>query len=143
VKIEAAEWYKERVRGLENDPEFLLERVKLAFAEELCRLMEEQGLSHAQLAERLGTSRAYITRILRTDYNLTAETMVKVARALDARVELSLVPKDVPVTVKPARARLQAHRPRRHDFVAADRTSHSSRNEFVASDKPARLRRKA
>lgn len=142
MKIEAAEWYKERVRGLENDPEFLLERVKLAFAEELCRLMEEQGLSHAQLAERLGTSRAYITRILRTDYNLTAETMVKLAQALDARVELSLVPKDSPVGQRPTHARVQV-RPRRHEFVAADVSAGAGQNEFTTSDRPARARRKA
>ena len=127
MKISAAEWFQERTRGLDNDPEYLLEEVKLAFAEELSRLLEEQGVSRSQLAERLGTSRAYVTRILRTDYNLTAETMVKVALALDARVVLSLQSrKTTPTTAVavPARA---AHRRIR-------------RNEFVASDKPARRR---
>jgi transcriptional regulator with XRE-family HTH domain len=90
--MNAIERYRERVRSIENTPEFLLEGVKLAFAEELCRLLEEQGVSRRQLAERLGTSRAYVTRILRTDYNLTAETMVKVALALHARVSLHLSP---------------------------------------------------
>ena len=127
MKISAAEWYQERTRGLDNDPEFLLEVVKLAFAEELCRLLEEQGVSRTQLAERLGTSRAYITRILRTDYNLTAETMVKVALALDARVVLSLQSRQAtPRTCVPVPARAVRRRIRR--------------NEFVASDKPARRR---
>jgi transcriptional regulator with XRE-family HTH domain len=127
VKISAAEWFQERTRGLDNDPEYLLEEVKLAFAEELSRLLEEQGVSRSQLAERLGTSRAYVTRILRTDYNLTAETMVKVALALDARVALSLQSRKTAsanAVVVPARA---VHRRIR-------------RNEFVASDKPARGR---
>jgi ribosome-binding protein aMBF1 (putative translation factor) len=90
MSISSLEKYRERVRSVENTPEFLLEVVKLTFAEELSRLLEEQGVSRRQLAERLGTSRAYVTRILRTDYNLTAETMVKVALALDARVTLRL-----------------------------------------------------
>jgi len=121
MSLSSIERYRERVRSIEDSPEFLLEVVKLAFAEELCRLMEEQGLSHAQLAERMGTSRAYITRILRTDYNLTAETMVKVARALDARVELSLVPKDAPVRRSRPEAKVPARRARRREFVAADK----------------------
>jgi transcriptional regulator with XRE-family HTH domain len=127
MSISSIEKYRERVRSIENTPEFLLEMVKLAFAEELCRLLEEQGVSRGQLAERLGTSRAYITRILRTDYNLTAETMVKVALALDARVVLSLQSRrtaTAPAVAVPARA---VHRRIR-------------RNEFVASDKLARRR---
>jgi transcriptional regulator with XRE-family HTH domain len=127
MSISSIEKYRERVRSIENTPEFLLEMVKLAFAEELCRLLEEQGVSRGQLAERLGTSRAYITRILRTDYNLTAETMVKVALALDARVVLSLQSQKtatVPAVAVPPRA---VHRRIR-------------RNDFVASDKPARRR---
>jgi transcriptional regulator with XRE-family HTH domain len=121
------EKYRERVRSIENTPEFHLELVKLAFAEELCRLLEEQGVSRGQLAERLGTSRAYITRILRTDYNLTAETMVKVALALDARVVLSLQSRQATPPTAVAVPASAVHR-------------RIQRNEFVASDKPARRR---
>ena len=144
MKMKAAEWYRERVRELEDDPGFLLEMVKLAFAEELCRLLDEKGMSRGQLAERLGTSRAYVTRILRTDYNLTAETMVKVARALDARVELALVSKDAPSREKKVAAGTPRRRERKYDFVAADRATRSDRNDFVASDSPrtTRLRTK-
>ena len=119
--------YRERVRSIENTPEFLLEMVKLAFAEELCRLLEEQGVSRTQLAERLGTSRAYITRILRTDYNLTAETMVKVALALDARVELALVPKNAPAGTRAVASRMPRRRERQHEFMAADRPRNKER----------------
>ncbi len=134
------EKYRERVRSIENTPEFLLEKVKLTFAEELCRLLDEQGVSRTRLAERLGTSRAYVTRILRTDYNLTAETMVKVARALDARVELALVPKDAPKRLRAVPARISRRTERKREFVAADGRSRAGRNDFVASDKPAKPR---
>jgi len=122
MRISAAEWFQERTRGLDNDPEYLLEEVKLTFAEELSRLLEEQGVSRRQLAERLGTSRAYVTRILRTDYNLTAETMVKVALALDARVTLSLQSRQsVPSAAIAVPARVAHRRTRRHEFVASDK----------------------
>jgi len=140
MSLSSIEKYRERVRSIENTPEFLLEVVKLAFAEELCRLLEEKGMSRGQLAEKLGTSRAYVTRILRTDYNLTAETMVKVARALDARVELALVPKDPPAGSRAAPSRVPRRRERKREFVAADRPARTRRSGFVASDRPARSR---
>lgn len=140
MSLSSIEKYRERVRSIENTSEFLLEIVKLTFAEELCRLLDERGMTHGQLAEKLGTSRAYVTRILRTDYNLTAETMVKVARALDARVELALVPKDAPVRARTVASRVSYDRARRREFVAADRRARARRNEFIASDKPARVR---
>jgi transcriptional regulator with XRE-family HTH domain len=119
--MSSIEKYRERVRSIENTPEFLLEEVKLAFAEELSRLLEEQGVSRRQLAERLGTSRAYVTRILRTDYNLTAETMVKVALALDARVSLHLQPaKALPQRIA-SRMPTSRRKTERSEFVAADR----------------------
>jgi len=139
--LSSIEKYRERVRRIENAPGFLLEEVKLAFAEGLCRLMEERGVSRRQLAERLGTSRAYITRILRTDYNLTAETMVKLARVLDARVELALVPKEIRAGAHAVPPRVPRRRGKEHEFVAADRPSRARRSEFIVSDKPARARR--
>ena len=138
MSLSSIEKYRERVRSIENTPEFLLEKVKLTFADELCRLLDEQGVSRGQLAERLGTSRAYVTRILRTDYNLTAETMVKVARALDARVELALVPKDAPKRLRAVPARISRRTEQKPEFVAADGRSRVGRNGFIASDKPAK-----
>jgi len=48
------------------------------------------GLSYADLAKKMGTSAAYISKVFRGDTNLTIESMVKLARAtggqLDARV---------------------------------------------------------
>jgi len=140
MSLSSIEKYRERVRSIENTPEFLLEEVKLTFADELCRLLDEQGVSRGQLAERLGTSRAYVTRILRTDYNLTAETMVKVARALDARVELALVPKDAPKRLRAVPARISRRTEQKREFVAADGRSNAGRNAFIASDKPAKPR---
>jgi len=140
MSLSSIEKYRERVRSIENTTEFLVEVLKLTFAEELCRLLEEKGMTHAQLAEKLGTSRAYVTRILRTDYNLTAETMVKVARALDARVELALVPKDAPRGSRVVPPRIPQRRERKREFMAADRSSRADRSDFVASDKPAKSR---
>jgi plasmid maintenance system antidote protein VapI len=70
------------------------------FTEDVCVLMEEQGVSRAELARRLGTSRAYITKLLGGNANFTLETMTKVAMALGAAVHVHVAPQDAVVRWK-------------------------------------------
>ena len=58
------------------------------FIEDVWRLMEEQKVSRAELARRLGTSRAYITKLLGGNANFTLQTMTKVAMALGSQVHV-------------------------------------------------------
>jgi transcriptional regulator with XRE-family HTH domain len=60
------------------------------FTEALARRMEEQGVSRAELARRIGTSQAYVTRVLRGNVNFTLATLVKLARAVGGEVRLDL-----------------------------------------------------
>jgi transcriptional regulator with XRE-family HTH domain len=136
--IEKAAWYEEMTKEFDNDPDYWAEGLKLDFAEEVGRLMEEQKVSRAELARRLGTSPAYVTKILHWTANLTLTSMSKIALAFGSRVHLSLAPKDAlsgrRVAVVPATRR----RGRQREFVAADRPARVRRSEFVASDKPDR-----
>jgi transcriptional regulator with XRE-family HTH domain len=67
------------------------------FTEDICRLMDEQGVSRAELARRLGTSRAYITKFLGGDANFTLQTMTKIAMALGAAVHVHVASQDATV----------------------------------------------
>jgi transcriptional regulator with XRE-family HTH domain len=89
-----ANWYQELKRKHEHDPKYWVEYLKLVFSEDVGRLMDERGMNQADLAGKLGTSRAYVTRLFRGNFNPTVETLVKVSLALDARVELHLRPKE-------------------------------------------------
>jgi transcriptional regulator with XRE-family HTH domain len=57
--------------------------------------MRANLLNHAkaELARRLKTSRAYITKLLQGSANFTLESLVKVARALDCSVSVTMRPK--------------------------------------------------
>ncbi len=68
------------------------ERAVLEFTEEVYRRMEDLGLTKRQLAERLGTSAAYVTKVLGGDANFTLRTMVRLARALESNVQVHLEP---------------------------------------------------
>ena len=90
--IEQAQWYKDLKRKHERDPKYWVEYLKLVFSEDVGCLMDKRNVNQAELARRLDTSRAYVTRMFRGTFNPTVETMVKFALALDARVELHLRP---------------------------------------------------
>ena len=60
------------------------------FTEDLSRLMEEKEVNRAELARRMGTSRAYITKMLGGNANFTLLTMVKLAMALDGAVHIHI-----------------------------------------------------
>ena len=56
--------------------------------------MDVQGVSGAELARRMGTSRAWVSRVLAGECNLTAATMGKLAFALGMRVTTQIMPLD-------------------------------------------------
>ncbi|MEW6563306.1 MAG: helix-turn-helix transcriptional regulator [Pseudomonadota bacterium] len=75
--------FSEMLATAKQDDAYWVEAAKLDFALELTRQMKLQGVNNAELARRLGTSAAYVTKLLRGDGNLTIETMVKAGRTLD------------------------------------------------------------
>jgi ParB-like chromosome segregation protein Spo0J len=71
---------------------YWVEKNILAFTAELYRLVEAGNLSRADLARRLGTSPAYITKVFRGDVNFTIESMVKLARAAGGMLHIHVAP---------------------------------------------------
>jgi transcriptional regulator with XRE-family HTH domain len=64
----------------------------LDFTEDLCALMDRNNVSRTKLANLIGNSPAYITKVLRGDVNFTLATMTKLAHALNAVVHVHLSP---------------------------------------------------
>lgn len=80
-------------REAETRDEYWIAGIVQELTEEIFRLMEEQKLSRAELARRLGTSPAYVTKILRGNANFTLASLVKLSRALQADLRVELVPR--------------------------------------------------
>lgn len=78
-----------RDRASRKDPYWVADAI-YTFTEELNRITEVGGISRAELARRLGTSAAYVTKIFRGDVNFTVESMVRLARAVEARLHVHL-----------------------------------------------------
>ena len=74
---------------------YWVESAKLDFAMALEKQIRLAGLSYAKLAEKIGTSAAYISKVFRGDTNMTIETMVKLSRASGSRLQIEVVNESV------------------------------------------------
>jgi transcriptional regulator with XRE-family HTH domain len=85
--------FREFFRKAEEGIVYNVEGSILDFTEDLCRVMAEKDVSRAELARRIGTSPAYVTKILRGTSNFTLSSMVRVAMALGCDLRIHLAPR--------------------------------------------------
>jgi len=68
--------------------DYELANAEMDFTDSLESLMQRRGVNKSELARRIETSPAYITKVLRGSTNFTLETMVKLVRALDGELHV-------------------------------------------------------
>lgn len=107
--------------------DYKTERAKLDFAHLVFDAMKAQGINQAELARRLGCSRAWVGQLLSADANPTLGTMVKLAETLGGSLEVRLTtPKkrrasDGSVQLPRALAAKGGRLPAPEDLIRADR----------------------
>jgi len=84
--------FKELFEEAERHPEYHKERAILEYTEEMCRVMQEQGVTRTELGRRIGSSQAYVSRVLNGGANFTLATMTKLAMALGMELRMHLAP---------------------------------------------------
>lgn len=82
------DWQKERLR----DPEFAAEVQALEPGYQIARLRIARGFTQAQLAEMVGTKQPSIARLEKGEASPDLAFLKKVAKALDARIEVNVIP---------------------------------------------------
>jgi transcriptional regulator with XRE-family HTH domain len=75
------------------DADFIYEGLRLDASYYLKQLMLEKGLNKKQLAERMGVSPAYITKIFSGE-NISLRTIAKVLSALEVEGGLRIIDRD-------------------------------------------------
>lgn len=75
---------------IERDPEYLKAHAINDFTLAIERKMHEKGISRADLANRLGVSRAHVTQLLRGETNFTIESMVNLSIAVGGSVHIQV-----------------------------------------------------
>jgi DNA-binding Xre family transcriptional regulator len=74
----------------QRDPEYHSEAIALRVIEQAVQIMKDKGISRTQLAERMGVSRAYVTRLFNAPPNLTLRSLAQLALALETKLLVSL-----------------------------------------------------
>ena len=86
----SGEGFAELFNRLQDSEAYEVDALKVELCEQIYLIMEREGVTKAELARRLETSRAYITKLLQGSANLTLESLVKVARALECKLSVML-----------------------------------------------------
>lgn len=73
------------------------ESSKMDIAFKIHSFLNEKNMNNRDLAEKLGSSPAYITKLLRGDQNFSIESMHKIADALDVEVCIHFARKNTKV----------------------------------------------
>ncbi len=92
--------WRRMVEEAEKSVDYWAEGAIVEFTEGLWARMEEEKVSRAELARRLGTSKAYVTKVLGGNANFTLHSLAKLALAVGGKVRISIEP-IVPVSRKP------------------------------------------
>lgn len=87
----------EYLAGRKQHDSYWVEQLKLDFSISLEKRRKNAGLSYADLAKKINTSPAYISKIFRGDANFTIESMVKLSRATGGKVDLRIIDNDMVV----------------------------------------------
>ena len=95
--MKAEKWFNSLIEKYEEDAEFRLESLIIDFTEKIVTKMAEGNISRVELARRLGVSKAFVTKLLNGNQNLTIKSMLSIADALECEVNLDIYPKEFEV----------------------------------------------
>jgi len=91
--MELQAWYKEKLKAFRDDVDFRTETAILDFTEKIVDKMRKTGMSRTELADKLGVSKPFITKLLNGNPNMTIRTMVAISHALDCELSMEICPK--------------------------------------------------
>jgi transcriptional regulator with XRE-family HTH domain len=82
----------ERFKNKNFEKEYHRTATFFRLASELLMLRKKRGITQKQLAEKVGTVQAVVSRLENASVKASLETIVKLAEALDAVVDVRLIP---------------------------------------------------
>lgn len=141
-----SERFADLLQRAESTDAYQIDRLKVEISERIYDAMKAQGVSNAELARRLGKSRAYVTKLLRGTTNFTLESLVRIGRALSCEVEFELLSKAPKAKARVASAgasethtvKLQVPQPSRFFERAIVALESEPQAEFSVVNKPSR-----
>jgi len=96
-------WFEKELKKLENNSDALAYKYILDFSENVLGILDKQGIKNKNkfLANKLGTSPAYISKLFNGKTNFTVKKLIEIAKAVDYKLEINLRPKLSAIQVSP------------------------------------------
>jgi len=85
-------WFSEIYDQVKNTFEFKLKALELGITEKILSVMQQKKITRADLAIKLGTSKAAVSKLLNDGSNITLKRLLKISQALDCDVNVQIVP---------------------------------------------------
>jgi len=98
--METYGWFKSEFEKVQNSFEYKLEGLELSLTEKILSVMKERGISRSELAKRMDTSKAYISKLFKNGSNMTLKSMLAIAEAIDCSVKVDLIEKSSTYTTE-------------------------------------------
>ena len=86
----ASKRFQKLLEEARQGDDYWIADAQIAFTEQLHELMERRQITKSELARRIGSSPAYITKVLRGSTNFTLASMVRLVRALDGDLQIAI-----------------------------------------------------
>ncbi len=98
--MSANNWLTDFFDEFEDDAGYLTELQILNFTGLVVEKMKESKISRVELAKRLDVSKAFVTKLLNGNPNMTLKTMVSILTAIGYRLNLDVYPRGFEVARK-------------------------------------------
>ncbi|MFH1245097.1 MAG: helix-turn-helix domain-containing protein [Candidatus Omnitrophota bacterium] len=91
IRLEKVEAHlTEELKNKKFKKAYEIERVKVALAQKIAEIREEENLRQVDIARRLGVSQQFVSQIeTGQERNLTLETLIRIAQSLGRGVKIS------------------------------------------------------
>ncbi|MBF0496727.1 MAG: helix-turn-helix transcriptional regulator [Deltaproteobacteria bacterium] len=90
--MKAHSWFKQELERVKDTFEYKLEGLELDITENILKVMEEKDISRAELAKKLGVSKASISKMLNYGSNITIRRLLSLADALNCELTVNIAP---------------------------------------------------
>ncbi len=86
--------FKKIFEEAQQHPAYWMEDLRLQFLEGISAIMESQGITQKELADRMGVSEAYISKVFNdnVEKNFTLKTLVELGKAVNAEIKIIVTP---------------------------------------------------
>jgi len=90
--MKAYGWFKRELERARDSFDYKLESMELEVTERILQVMEEKGITRSELAERLGVSKAAVSKLFNNGSNMTLKRLLTIAEALGQELRVNLGP---------------------------------------------------